>query len=82
MSDITIVGLGAMGAALARTLIEAGRNVTVWNRSSEKMQPLVALGAHGPSNFGEALAASLRIVVCIPDYQTTIRRLAVKGRGL
>lgn len=71
MSDITIVGLGAMGAALARTLIEAGRNVTVWNRSSEKMQPLVALGAHGPSNFGEALAASPRVVVCIPDYQTT-----------
>jgi len=71
MSDITVIGMGAMGAALARTLIEAGRDVTVWNRSPEKMHPLVALGAHGPSNFGEALAASPRVVVCIPDYQTT-----------
>jgi len=60
-----------MGTALARTLIAAGREVTVWNRSPEKTQPLVALGADGPANFGAALAASPRVVVCIPDYQTT-----------
>jgi len=71
MSDITVVGLGAMGSALARTLLEAGRNVTVWNRSPKKIQPLVALGARGSSNFGEALAASPRVIVCLPDYDTT-----------
>lgn len=71
MSDITVIGLGAMGSALARTLLDAGRNVTVWNRSPEKIQPLVALGARGPSNFGEALAASPRVIVCLPDYDTT-----------
>ena len=26
MSDITVIGLGAMGSALARTLLDAGRN--------------------------------------------------------
>ncbi|MBL4757678.1 MAG: NAD(P)-dependent oxidoreductase [Rhizobiales bacterium] len=71
MSDIAIVGLGAMGAALARTLIKAGRDVTVWNRSLEKMQPLVAMGAHAASNFIEALKASSRIIVCLPDYDST-----------
>ncbi|WP_193367797.1 NAD(P)-dependent oxidoreductase [Pelagibius marinus] len=71
MSDVTVAGLGAMGTALARTLIDAGRKVTVWNRSPEKMAPLVALGANGPSDFGEALAASPRVIVCISDYQTT-----------
>ena len=71
MSDITVIGMGAMGSALARTLLDAGRNVTVWNRSPEKIQPLVALGAHGSSNFGEALAASPRVIVCLPDYDTT-----------
>ena len=71
MSDITVIGLGAMGLALARTLLEAGRNVTVWNRSPEKIQPLMALGARGPSNFGEALAASPQIIVCLSDYDTT-----------
>ena len=71
MSDITVIGLGAMGSALARTLLEAGRNVTVWNRSPEKIQPLVALGARGSSNFGEALAASPRVIVCLSEYDTT-----------
>jgi 3-hydroxyisobutyrate dehydrogenase-like beta-hydroxyacid dehydrogenase len=60
-----------MGSALARTLLDAGRNVTVWNRSPEKIQPLVALGARGASNFGEALAASPRVIVCLLDYDTT-----------
>ncbi len=73
MSDVTVVGLGAMGTALARTLLDAGRNVTVWNRSPEKMEPLVALGAQGLSDFGEALAASPRAIVCIADYQTTAK---------
>ena len=68
MSDVTVIGLGAMGTALARTLIDAGQEVTVWNRSPEKIAPLLALGARGPSNFGEALAASPRAIVCIPDY--------------
>lgn len=71
MSDVTVIGLGAMGTALARTLMDAGRNVTVWNRSPEKMEPLVALGAQGPSDFVEALAASPRVIVCISDYKTT-----------
>lgn len=71
MGDITVIGLGAMGAALAQALIKAGRNVTVWNRSPEKMRPLVSLGAHGPSRLTEALEASPRIIVCIPDYRTT-----------
>ena len=71
MSDVTVVGLGAMGTALARTLVDAGRKVTVWNRSPEKREPLVALGANGPSDFAEALAASPRVIVCISDYQTT-----------
>jgi 3-hydroxyisobutyrate dehydrogenase-like beta-hydroxyacid dehydrogenase len=47
MSDMTVIGMGAMGAAFARTLLAAGRSVTVWNRTPEKMQPLVALGADG-----------------------------------
>ncbi len=71
LSDITIIGMGAMDSAFARTLLEAGRTVTVWNRTPEKMQPLVALGAHGSSSFGEAVAASPRVIVCIPNYQLT-----------
>ena len=31
----------------------------------------MALGARGPLNFSEALAASPRVIVCLPDYDTT-----------
>lgn len=47
MSDISVLGLGSMGAALARALQRAGHRITVWNRSPEKMQSFVANGAKG-----------------------------------
>jgi 3-hydroxyisobutyrate dehydrogenase-like beta-hydroxyacid dehydrogenase len=42
---IGFVGLGIMGSAMAANLVKAGFEVTVWNRSPEKCQPLVAAGA-------------------------------------
>ncbi|MBS9718532.1 NAD(P)-dependent oxidoreductase [Pseudohalocynthiibacter aestuariivivens] len=70
-SDVTVVGLGAMGTALARALLAAGREVTVWNRTAEKMQPLVDRGARPASDLSEAIAASPRSVICLMNYSTT-----------
>lgn len=39
MTDITMVGLGAMGGALARAFLGAGHATTVWNRTSSKIVP-------------------------------------------
>lgn len=39
------LGTGRMGAALAGRLIDAGEDVTVWNRTAAKAQPLVTRGA-------------------------------------
>lgn len=33
MSNITVLGLGAMGSRMAARLIAAGHKVTVWNRT-------------------------------------------------
>jgi 3-hydroxyisobutyrate dehydrogenase-like beta-hydroxyacid dehydrogenase len=52
---IGFVGLGAMGAAMAANLVGAGLEVVVWNRSPEPVAALVARGAVGASNRGEAL---------------------------
>lgn len=43
--DIGFVGLGQMGAGIARNLLKAGHRLTVWNRSVEKAQPLADAGA-------------------------------------
>jgi 3-hydroxyisobutyrate dehydrogenase-like beta-hydroxyacid dehydrogenase len=42
---IAFLGLGQMGAAIAANLLKTGNPLTVWNRSPERAQALVAAGA-------------------------------------
>ncbi|WP_447791966.1 NAD(P)-dependent oxidoreductase [Pseudomonas farris] len=70
-SKATFIGLGQMGVALVPPFLSAGVDVTVWNRSAEKAQPLVALGAHLAPNFEAAITAADLIVVCLADYDTS-----------
>jgi len=71
MTDITVVGLGAMGAAIAKALLTAGFGVTVWNRTAEKAEPLVALGAKLGDSFEQAVGESSKILFCLPGYDAT-----------
>ena len=75
MSDVSMIGLGAMGAALARTLLEAGYSVTVWNRSSQKGEALVTAGASRASSAKAAVEASPVTIVCIATPAQTIELL-------
>jgi len=68
MSAISVIGLGAMGGALARGFLRGGHEVTVWNRTAEKMEPFIADGAMGAPGVAEAVAASPVIVVCVYNY--------------
>lgn len=45
MTDLGYVGLGVMGGGVVRRLLDAGHMVTVWNRTREKADPLLAAGA-------------------------------------
>lgn len=65
--NATVLGLGAMGSALAGALLEAGRPVTVWNRSAGRAEPLVAKGAVAAKSAAEAVAASELVIVCLLD---------------
>ncbi len=65
---ISVLGLGAMGAALAEALLGAGRKVTVWNRSAEKAAPLAGRGAGIAGSAAEAIGASPLVVICLLDY--------------
>ena len=71
MSDVTVVGLGSMGTALARTLLSAGHQVTVWNRSQAKAEKLTPDGAIVEATISNAVEASSIIVVCVSNYSTT-----------
>jgi 3-hydroxyisobutyrate dehydrogenase-like beta-hydroxyacid dehydrogenase len=71
MTNVTMIGLGAMGSALARAFIEAGHSVTIWNRTAAKTKPLVLLGATAASSPAKAVMASQVCVVCVDNYGTT-----------
>jgi 3-hydroxyisobutyrate dehydrogenase-like beta-hydroxyacid dehydrogenase len=71
MSDITVIGLGLMGAALARAIQRAGHKLTVWNRSPEKMQPFIDDGVATASDVASAIATSPVVLICIDNYAVT-----------
>ena len=81
MTELTCVGLGLMGSALARALLAAGHKVTVWNRSPGKAEALVGLGAKEARSLAEALAASPIVLICIDNYTSTRALLEPEGKA-
>lgn len=61
-----------MGSALARAQLKAGRSVTVWNRSPERVAPLVADGAVAAATASEAIAASPVTISCVKSHPQTL----------
>jgi 3-hydroxyisobutyrate dehydrogenase len=61
------LGLGMMGFPMTRRLIDAGHDVTIWNRSSAKATALIAAGAKlAPRPCDVAASASI-IFMCLTD---------------
>ena len=55
---IAFLGLGLMGVPMASRLCRAGLAVHVWNRSTEKTAPLMALGAHAHLSALDAVGSA------------------------
>lgn len=53
------IGLGKMGAGMASRLCQAGYELTVYNRSAERLQPLIAAGARAAKNIAEVCDAEV-----------------------
>ena len=64
---IGIAGLGRMGTAMAERLIEAGHELTVWNRSPEKTKPLVEAGATAVSTPADLAGRVDAIITILTD---------------
>lgn len=61
-TPVTVLGLGAMGTALARAFLAAGHPTTVWNRTPGRSPELDAVRA---ATAAEAIAASPLVIVCL-----------------
>jgi len=75
MKTITVIGLGIMGTALARALLNNDYRVTVWNRSPGKSDALEAEGATIAVTCTEAVAASSTVIICIKSHSDTRTQL-------
>lgn len=79
VDKVTILGLGLMGAALARLLVENGFQVTVWNRTAEKADELIKTGARLAATPAEAVAASPLSFFIVHDYKAADEILNASG---
>jgi 3-hydroxyisobutyrate dehydrogenase-like beta-hydroxyacid dehydrogenase len=64
---VAVIGLGTMGAPMARHLLDAGHEVTVHNRTRERELPLAELGAARAGSPREAAAAAEVVLTCVSD---------------
>ncbi|GAA2534587.1 MULTISPECIES: NAD(P)-dependent oxidoreductase [Streptomyces] len=81
-TSVSVLGLGLMGQALAATFLKAGRATTVWNRSADKADRLVADGAVLAGTPADAVAASDLVVVCLSTYDVVHEVIGPLGDAL
>jgi 3-hydroxyisobutyrate dehydrogenase len=61
------LGLGLMGLPMTRRLLDAGHDVTVWNRSPGKAAALVEAGARAATTPAQVAAHASIIFMCLTD---------------
>ncbi|GIW16376.1 MAG: tartronate semialdehyde reductase [Tepidiforma sp.] len=62
---VGFIGLGIMGGPMAANLLAAGYELTVWNRTAAKTEPLAAAGARVAGSPAEVAAASEVTFACV-----------------
>lgn len=67
MTRIAFLGLGRMGVPMARRLLAAGHDLTVWNRTAAKAAPLAGAGAAVAGTPAEAVAGRDLVVTMLTD---------------
>jgi 3-hydroxyisobutyrate dehydrogenase-like beta-hydroxyacid dehydrogenase len=64
---VGFIGLGNMGSAIARNLIKAGHDLTVYNRTQSRAEPFVSLGARIAETPSEAAADAEVLITMLAD---------------
>jgi 3-hydroxyisobutyrate dehydrogenase len=75
------LGLGLMGVPMTRRLLDAGYDVTVWNRSPGKATALVEAGAKAATAPHEVAAAASIIFMCLTDA-SAVEKVVFGAGGL
>lgn len=79
--NVGFIGLGVMGAPMARNLMKKGYSLTVLDMNKDAVQALVAAGAKAASTPREVAAASEVVVTMLPDAPD-VERVALGKDGV
>jgi 3-hydroxyisobutyrate dehydrogenase-like beta-hydroxyacid dehydrogenase len=85
---VAVLGLGLMGSAVAKGMINSGHEVIVYNRTMSKAEPLVANGAVAVPTAKEAIEKSDASILVLTDGKAVENFLtdevlsAVKGKKI
>ena len=77
--NIAILGIGRMGGAIAERLLDQGHTLSVWNRTPDKAQKLVARGAHPAATPAQAVATSDIVISVLTDAKAIEQTYAGAG---
>lgn len=80
-SKVAFVGTGIMGAPIAGHIMDAGYDVTVYNRTRSKAEDLLARGAHWADSPAQA-AKDADVVFTMVGYPTDVEDVYLAKNGL
>jgi len=65
--NVTVLGAGNMGAAMAARLLDTGHHVTTWDRNADRAQHLATLGATAPPDLRSALSTASVVITMVTN---------------
>ena len=81
MSKLGFIGLGAMGAPMARNLLKAGYSVAVYARRKEPVDALVAEGAQAAASPADVASRSSIVLTMVTDAEA-VREVVLGKNGV
>lgn len=67
MSAVGFIGLGKMGSVMAPRFLDAGHELTIWNRTPEKCAPVVDRGARSAATRADLVRSSDVVISILGD---------------
>jgi 3-hydroxyisobutyrate dehydrogenase-like beta-hydroxyacid dehydrogenase len=82
VTDVSVIGAGAMGSALVEVFAAAGAEVMVWNRTETKAEALSGPRVRVARSVAEAMASSPLVIVSVSDHEAARSLVVAAGVGL
>ena len=81
MTRVAFIGVCAMGGRMARRLLDAGHELTVWNRTPSKATPLVDAGAARAPTPAEAARGAEVVITMVAD-RAALEAISERPEGI